>query len=379
MTFLLALDQGTTSSRAIVFDAAGQAVASAQQEFRQHYPQPGWVEHDADEIWTTQRDCVRLALSRAGLAAADITALGIANQRETTVLWERASGRPLAPAIVWQDRRTAGHCDRLRAAGQADLIRARSGLELDAYFSATKLAWLLDHVPDARRRAEAGELAFGTLDSWLVWQLTGGTRHVTDPSNAARTMLFNLHSLAWDDTLLDLFAIPRADVPAKAALRFRGADGTEVSYSFAELFAARGLRAISTLDGPALRALSTYNWPGNVRELRNAIDFALTVGTGAVLTRFDLPPHVLRGAEPDVDSELDPPATGVPEQAPVTRPSSSASPTSAADSIPTLEESERELIQRALRVTGGNKLQAARRLGISRHRLYDSLRRFGLE
>ena len=213
MTFLLALDQGTTSSRAIVFDAAGQAVASAQQEFRQHYPQPGWVEHDADEIWTTQRDCVRLALARAGLAAADIAALGIANQRETTVLWERASGRPLAPAIVWQDRRTTGHCDRLRAAGHADLIRARSGLELDAYFSATKLAWLLDHVPDARRRAEAGELAFGTLDSWLVWQLTGGTRHVTDPSNAARTMLFNLHSLAWDDTLLDLFAIPRTLLP----------------------------------------------------------------------------------------------------------------------------------------------------------------------
>ena len=168
----------------------------------------------------------------------------------------------------------------------------------------------------------------------------------------------------------------RIDLPT---LRERRGDIPLLVHHFAELFAARGLRAISTLDGPALRALSTYNWPGNVRELRNAIDFALTVGAGAVLTRSDLPPHVLRGAEPDVDSELDPPATGVPEQAPVTRPSSSASPTSAADSIPTLEESERELIQRALRVTGGNKLQAARRLGISRHRLYDSLRRFGLE
>jgi glycerol kinase len=213
MPVLLALDQGTSSSRAIVFDESGTALALAQQEFHQSYPQPGWVEHDACEIWQTQLDCARRALASAGLAARDVAAIGIANQRETTVLWDRRSGQPLAPAIVWQDRRTVSACEALRAAGHAGLIRARSGLELDAYFSATKLAWLLDHLPDARRRAEAGELAFGTIDSWLVWQLTGGRRHVTDPSNASRTMLYDIHRQRWDDELLALFDIPRALLP----------------------------------------------------------------------------------------------------------------------------------------------------------------------
>ncbi len=213
MPVLLALDQGTSSSRAIVFDESGTALALAQQEFHQSYPQPGWVEHNAGEIWRTQLDCARRALASAGHSARDVAAIGIANQRETTVLWDRRNGQPLAPAIVWQDRRTVPACEALRAAGHAGLIRVRSGLELDAYFSATKLAWLLDHIPDARRRAEAGELAFGTIDTWLVWQLTGGRRHVTDPSNASRTMLFDIHRQCWDDALLALFDIPRALLP----------------------------------------------------------------------------------------------------------------------------------------------------------------------
>ncbi|NMG76983.1 glycerol kinase GlpK [Aromatoleum diolicum] len=213
MSYLLALDQGTTSSRAMVFDADGRVQGVAQQAFAQHFPQPGWVEHDPQEILATQFDCARVALTDAGITAAALAGIGITNQRETTLLWERASGRALAPAIVWQDRRTAADCDRLRAAGHAELIRARTGLELDAYFSATKLAWLLDSVPGARTRAEAGELAFGTVDSWLVWHLSGGALHVTDPGNAARTMLFNIHSGDWDEDLLTLFGIPRALLP----------------------------------------------------------------------------------------------------------------------------------------------------------------------
>ncbi len=213
MSCLLALDQGTTSSRAMIFDASSQVLAVAQKPFRQHFPRSGWVEHDATEIWQTQLDCARDALAQAGVAATDVAAIGIANQRETTILWERATGRPVGPAIVWQDRRTAGLCDRLRAQGKAASIRATTGLELDAYFSATKLAWLLDNTPRARERALAGELAFGTVDSWLVWQLTGGRRHVTDPGNAARTMLFDIHRQAWDEALLTLFDIPAGLMP----------------------------------------------------------------------------------------------------------------------------------------------------------------------
>ncbi|MBN8441565.1 MAG: glycerol kinase GlpK [Thauera sp.] len=210
---VLALDQGTTSSRAFVFDVDGAVCGRAQREFAQHFPQPGWVEHDADEILRTQFDCARAALADAGVGANELAAVGIANQRETVVLWERATGRALAPAIVWQDRRTAAECDRLRALGWADEVRERTGLELDPYFSATKLGWLLDHLPDARRRADAGELAFGTIDSWLVWHLSGGRLHVTDPGNASRTLLFNLHALDWDEGLLERFRIPRALLP----------------------------------------------------------------------------------------------------------------------------------------------------------------------
>ncbi len=214
MPYVLALDQGTTSSRAIVFDASGAIRASAQREFRQIYPQGGWVEHDAVEIWATQSGVMHEAIAKAGIAARDVAAIGITNQRETTVLWERATGRPLAHAIVWQDRRTAGICETLRAAGHAPTFLRKTGLVLDAYFSGTKLKWLLDHVPAARERARRGELAFGTIDSWLVWNLTGGRVHATDPSNASRTLLFDIHRGDWDDELCALLDVPRELLPA---------------------------------------------------------------------------------------------------------------------------------------------------------------------
>jgi glycerol kinase len=217
MSYVLALDQGTTSSRAIIFDRSGAVVASAQQEFRQLFPRPGWVEHDAGEIWATQSGVVTDALAKAGLPATDLAAIGITNQRETTVVWERATGQPISPAIVWQDRRTAAVCDRLKHAGRAAMIRQKTGLVIDAYFSATKLQWILKNVPGAAQRARAGELAFGTIDSWLVWNLTSGRVHVTDASNASRTMLFNLHTGDWDDALLKLFGIPRAILPTVRA------------------------------------------------------------------------------------------------------------------------------------------------------------------
>lgn len=213
MKYILALDQGTTSSRAIVFDRAGQVVALAQREFQQHFPQPGWVEHDAREIWATQHAVALEALQAAGAQATDFAGIGITNQRETAVLWDRATGQPVANAIVWQDRRTAPRCDELRAQGHAARIQKKTGLVIDAYFSGTKLEWLLDHVPGARARAEAGELAFGTVDSWLIWNLTGGRVHATDASNASRTMLFNLHTQDWDDELLALLRVPRAVLP----------------------------------------------------------------------------------------------------------------------------------------------------------------------
>jgi glycerol kinase len=211
--FVLALDQGTTSSRAIVFDRRGRARGTAQQEFPQHFPQPGWVEHDPRDLWESSRRTALAALAEANLTARDVTALGLTNQRETTLLWERRTGRPLHRAIVWQDRRTAGLCARLRRAGLEPLFRRRTGLVLDPYFSGTKLAWLLDHVPGARRRAERGELAFGTVDSWLLWQLTGGRVHATDVSNASRTLLLDLRTGAWDPELLRLLRIPVEVLP----------------------------------------------------------------------------------------------------------------------------------------------------------------------
>ena len=213
MKYVLALDQGTTSSRAIVFDQEGRVVSVAQREFRQIFPQPGWVEHDAREIWATQHAVALEAMERSGADASAFVALGITNQRETTVLWDRSTGQPVAHAIVWQDRRTAARCDELRRQDRAARIQQKTGLVIDAYFAGTKLEWLLDNVPGARARAEAGELAFGTVDSWLVWNLTGGRVHATDVSNASRTLLFNLHTLDWDDELLALLRIPRAVLP----------------------------------------------------------------------------------------------------------------------------------------------------------------------
>jgi glycerol kinase len=212
-TAILALDQGTTSSRAIVFDDTGAIRASAQQEFRQMYPQAGWVEHDPEEIWQAQLSTARDALNQAGISARDLAGIGITNQRETTVVWDRETGAPVYNAIVWQDRRTAKFCDELKAAGHADLIQRKAGLVIDAYFSGSKLRWILDKVPGARERARRGELAFGTIDTWLVWKLTGGGLHITDPSNASRTMLYNLHTGDWDDELLGVLEVPRAVLP----------------------------------------------------------------------------------------------------------------------------------------------------------------------
>jgi glycerol kinase len=211
MPYVLALDQGTTSSRAIVFDHDGAMVALAQRELTQHFPRPGWVEHDPEEIWLSQHGVALEALAKAGLAAPDIVAIGIANQRETTLAWERDTGRPVHNAIVWQDRRTAQACEQLKTAGHEETVRRKTGLIIDPYFSATKLAWLLDNVEGARRTAEEGRLAFGTVDAWLLYKLTG--RHTTDVTNASRTMLFDIHGGAWDDELLGLLNIPRSVLP----------------------------------------------------------------------------------------------------------------------------------------------------------------------
>lgn len=213
MDYLLALDQGTSSSRSILFDRNGQIVGLAQQEFTQHYPQSGWVEHDALEIWRTQLVTMQKVLHQSAVDIARVRAVGITNQRETSVLWDRATGQPLGPAIVWQDRRGEPLCRQLRDQGHEPIILEKTGLRLDAYFSATKLAWMLEHLPQARARADKGELLFGTIDSWLIWQLTGGKVHATDVTNASRTMLFNVHTGQWDSQLLDLFQIPPSLLP----------------------------------------------------------------------------------------------------------------------------------------------------------------------
>ena len=211
--YVLALDQGTTSSRAILFDHQGRPRSSASQEFKQYYPQPGWVEHDATEIWQSQLAVAEKVLAEAQAGPQDLAALGITNQRETVLLWDRATGEPLHNAIVWQCRRTAAVCDRIRAEGFDRTLREKTGLVTDAYFSGTKIAWLLENVPGARERAQRGELACGTIDTWLIWQLTRGRVHATDVSNASRTLLFNLHTLAWDQQILNYFAIPASLLP----------------------------------------------------------------------------------------------------------------------------------------------------------------------
>lgn len=211
--FILAIDQGTTSSRAILFNKAGEICTVAQKEFTQFFPQPGWVEHDANEIWNTQKQVLQEAVASLHIDVLEIAAIGITNQRETTVVWNRETGEPIYKAIVWQDRRTASFCDELRSLGKADIIREKTGLVIDAYFSGTKLKWILDHVEGAREMANQGKLAFGTIDTWLLWKLTNGKVHATDVSNASRTLLLNLHTLAWDDEMLEMLDIPRSVLP----------------------------------------------------------------------------------------------------------------------------------------------------------------------
>src|SRR5882724_527100 len=215
--FILALDQGTTSSRAILFDRKGQLIAQAQKEFQQFYPHPGWVEHDAEEIWSSQYGVLAEVLAKKNIGTKEVAAIGITNQRETTIVWDRTTGRPIHRAIVWQDRRTAEYCDQLKGQGHSPMIQERTGLVIDAYFSATKLKWILDHVPGARPRAHQGELAFGTVDSWLIWKLSGGKLHITDSTNASRTLLLNIHTGEWDPELLKLFDIPASVLPEVVA------------------------------------------------------------------------------------------------------------------------------------------------------------------
>ena len=259
--YVMALDQGTTSSRAIVFDRGGHIRSIAQHETTQHFPRPGWVEQDARELWATQIEAAAGALRAAAIDGSRIAAVGIANQRETTLVWDRRTGEPIANAIVWQDRRTAGACEDLRRAGVERLVSARTGLRPDPYFSATKIAWLLDHVDGARERAEAGELAFGTVDSWLAFRLTGGRLHVTDPTNASRTLLFDIHARAWDDELLDLFRVPRALLP-------------EVR---------RSSEVYGEIDAPALRGVPLAGIGGDQQA---ALLGQLCTGRGSVKTTY---------------------------------------------------------------------------------------------
>jgi glycerol kinase len=264
--YILALDQGTTSSRAILFDHHGQIAGSAAQEYPQHFPQPGWVEHDPNEIWNSQLTVARKVLHDCHVDSKQVLAIGIANQRETTVVWDRKSGEPIAPAIVWQDRRTAAYCEELRAAGKARQILDATGLELDAYFSATKLKWILDHVPGARERARKGALCFGTIDSWLAWKLCGV--HVTDVSNASRTMLFNIHLLRWDSDLLELFDIPPEMLPQVVS------SSEEVGKTRAALFGAEIAVAGIAGDQQAATFGQACHKPGMVKN---------TYGTGCFM------------------------------------------------------------------------------------------------
>ncbi|MFD2597546.1 glycerol kinase GlpK [Sphingobacterium corticis] len=255
--YILSIDQGTTSSRAILVDHDGQIIDIAQQEFEQHFPQSGWVEHDPMEIWSSQLAVITSVIAKSKIRSADIHAIGITNQRETTIVWDKKTGRPIYPAIVWQDRRTADFCDELKADGKEEMVRKKTGLLIDSYFSATKIRWILDHVDGAQERAEAGEIAFGTVDSWLIWNLTNGEKHLTDVTNASRTMLFNIHDCDWDDELLTLFNIPKAILPEvksssevygetaldvlKTAIPIAGIAGDQQSALFGQLCIEKGM------------------------------------------------------------------------------------------------------------------------------------------
>ena len=267
MKYILALDQGTTSSRAIVFDHAGAIKAVAQKEFKQYFPKPAWVEHDANEIWATQAGVAAEALTKAGISHKDVAGIGITNQRETTVVWNRETSQPVGHAIVWQDRRTAGFCDQLKRDGLEGTIQKKTGLVIDAYFSGSKLNWILENVPEAKKLAEQGKLAFGTVDSWLIWKLTGGKEHLTDVTNASRTMLFNIHTGDWDDDLLKIFKVPRSVLP-------RVAKSSEV-YASAEHFDVP-IAGIGGDQQAALFGQACYQ-PGMVKN---------TYGTGCFMLMY---------------------------------------------------------------------------------------------
>ncbi|MDT7953772.1 MAG: glycerol kinase GlpK, partial [Acetobacteraceae bacterium] len=280
-THLLVVDQGTTSTRSIVFDAAGHPVATAQREFPQHYPRPGWVEHDGEDLWRTTCETAREALLASGVQPGDLAGLGITNQRETVVVWDRSTGKPIHNAIVWQDRRTAALCEQLEGEGHGALVSARTGLRLDPYFSATKLAWLLDNVDGARSDAEAGRLAFGTVDSFLLWRLTEGRVHATDATNASRTLLFDIHRGAWDDDLLALFRIPRSMLPEvkDCAAEF----GTTTQFG-----GSPAIRGIAGDQQAALIGQACFK-PGMVKSTYGTGCFALlNTGTQAIASRHRL-------------------------------------------------------------------------------------------
>jgi len=282
-TYILAIDQGTTSTRAMLFDADGKPCAQAQRELEQHYPQPGWVEHDADEIWQATLDTCRAVLAELKLQPRQVAAIGITNQRETTVLWERKTGRPIARAIVWQDRRTAQRCAELRAEGHDEAVAARTGLVIDPYFSATKIAWLLDNVAGARQAAERGELAFGTIDCFLLWRLTKGAVHATDATNAARTLLFDIHRQDWDDALLKLFRVPRALLPE---VRDNAAD---FGGSAADLFGAPIAIAGMAGDQQAATIGQACFSPGMIKSTYGTGCFAvLNTGADALVSQHRL-------------------------------------------------------------------------------------------
>jgi glycerol kinase len=280
--YIIALDQGTTSSRAIVFDHQGKMLSIAQKEFRQHFPKPGWVEHDPDEIWSSQIGVASEAIARIGIRPSQVAAIGITNQRETTVVWDRTNSKPIYPAIVWQDRRTAQDCDELKAAGYEALFQAKTGLLVDAYFSGTKLKWLLNHVPGAREKADRGELAFGTIDSWLVWKLTGGKLHVTDVTNASRTLLFNIYTQSWDDELLTLFDIPRSLLPeVRSSSEVYGYTGMEFGAEIA-IAGIAGDQQAATYGQAALQ-------PGMAKNTYGTGGFALlNTGSQAISSRNQL-------------------------------------------------------------------------------------------
>jgi len=281
--YIMALDQGTTSSRSMVFDKQGNIISVAQKEFQQIFPQPGWVEHDAKEIWSTQFGTMAEAIAKANIKMKQIAAIGITNQRETTVVWERSTGKPICNAIVWQDRRTAAFCDELKAANLGELIKEKTGLVIDAYFSASKLKWILDHVPGARGKAENGELAFGTIDSWLVWKLTGGEVHATDVSNASRTMLLNIHTVEWDEELLKIFSVPRSILPeVKPSSKIYGVTGNIIPESHLPIAGIAG-------DQQAALFGQMCTQPGMVKNTYGTGCFMLmNTGTKAIASKNNL-------------------------------------------------------------------------------------------